>query len=170
MYQPQHDFASDIRFLICGSCNSKDYENELKDRAKSSNITFDFRFIPDEEISGLVSLADAVILPYSQESVINSGVAYLAFSYGKTIISTDFGTAKDLKNSGLIYVYSHRCGTNQSIGLTKSILSLYDDWNDKELFEKKGKSLKNMMISYHNSEMIGKSLATLYASLFRRNK
>ena len=84
-----------FQFYICGKPQNQEYALELKNRIKSNNITTLFRFIEDDEISALFDVADAILLPYNTKSSLNSGLAILAFSCGKTVITTDIGTVKE---------------------------------------------------------------------------
>lgn len=50
-------------------------------------------FIPDEEVEQYFKAADAVALPYLR--IFQSGVPFLAFSFGVPVIATDVGSLRD---------------------------------------------------------------------------
>lgn len=114
-----------IEFWICGICNSDDYKIELKNKVRTDNVIFDFRFINNGEIPSLLSKVDIVLIPYNVESSLNSGVAILAFSYAKTVISTEIGTVLDFLDSGMVYVYNN----SQNDELKNTLCSIYDLFN-----------------------------------------
>lgn len=68
------------------------------ERHASSNIRFDLRLIPDEELGVYCSAADFMVLPYSQ--VLTSGSVYLALSYGLPVIAPDTGLLADVLEDG----------------------------------------------------------------------
>lgn len=51
------------------------------------------RFIPDEEVEAFMQAADVVALPYV--SIFQSGVPFLAYSFGLPVIATDVGSLRD---------------------------------------------------------------------------
>ena len=57
-----------IEFWICGVCNSDDYKIELKNKVRTDNVIFDFRFINNGEIPSLLSKVDIVLIPITFES------------------------------------------------------------------------------------------------------
>lgn len=152
-----------LKFLICGMCSSEKYKAEVVNRIKSKNICCDFRFIPDGEMPSLLRLSDAILLPYGTESALNSGAAYLAFSYGRTVVSTDIGTLQDFPND-LVYSYSYN---QESIvhkqNLKAAILKLYDDFtNNHDAVMIKGRMLKDIVVKENSPEKIVDSLKLAY--------
>jgi glycosyltransferase involved in cell wall biosynthesis len=51
------------------------------------------RFIPDTEVETYFKAADVVVLPYTE--IYQSGVPFLAFSFGRPVIATDVGSLRD---------------------------------------------------------------------------
>src|SRR5207244_129449 len=56
-------------------------------------ITQDIRFIPDEETEVYFKGADVLVLPYTQ--VFQSGVLFLAYSFGLPVIASNVGSFRD---------------------------------------------------------------------------
>jgi glycosyltransferase involved in cell wall biosynthesis len=50
-------------------------------------------FVPDEQIEVYFKAADAVVMPYTD--IFQSGVAFLAFSFGVPVIATDVGSLRE---------------------------------------------------------------------------
>lgn len=154
-----------IKFLICGKCSSEDYRNQLQLMVEGSNVFCDFRFIEDEEIPSLMQLADALILPYNTKTSLNSGAAYLAFSYGRSVVSTDIGTVKDLAQSGLVYCYEFSETEEEHVAhLVKAILELYKDYLfDPNIVQTHGKMLLQMMEQQNSIADVARFLTKAYS-------
>lgn len=56
-------------------------------------VTTIIRFIPDDEVERYFKAADAVVLPYTQ--IFQSGVPFLAYSFGVPVIATDVGSLRE---------------------------------------------------------------------------
>lgn len=153
-----------IKILICGRTKTAKYTNELSNIIKTDNIKTAFRFIADEEIPSLVRMSDALLLPYKNTSSLNSGAAFLAFSYGRTIISTDIGTAKEYANDDLIYMYEY--DKNEAIHekrLVETISKAYDDFaRDSASYKAKGETLLKRVTVENSLREIGKKLKEIY--------
>ena len=151
---------SRIHFLICGR-GKPDYCNELNSMIRSSNITSDFRFIDDDEIPSLMAIADAVLLPYSTVSELNSGASYLAFSFGKTVIGTWTGTTRDI-DSSLVYCYDDTDDKKEHISrLTEAVTRFCGDFVKGEA-QAKGAALLELMKTKYSVEETGKALKKAY--------
>ncbi len=160
---------SRIHFLICGDSNQerKNYLTSLID-PDNKNITADFRFIDNNEIPSLMKISDIVLLPYNPVSMLNSGAAHLAFSYGKTVITNDdVGTIKDLPNKNLVYTYKYENDINSHVEvLRKLILNIRDEFlNEHEKFLNRGIELKNIMTENNSIENVSKKILKAYEGL-----
>ncbi|MDO4178992.1 MAG: glycosyltransferase family 4 protein [Phascolarctobacterium sp.] len=153
-----------IKILICGRTKTAKYTNELSKIIKTDNIKTAFRFIADEELPSLVSMADALVLPYVTNSSLNSGAAFLAFSYGRTIISTDIGTAKEYADDDLIYMYEYASDEATHVQrLADTITKAYNDFvNDPASYKAKGETLKARVTVENSLREIGNQLKKIY--------
>lgn len=156
-----------VKFLICGKCSSKDYENELRKSILSDNVILDLRFIEDSEMPSLFRMVDILVLPYNTTSSLNSGAAILAFSYKKTIISTDIGTVNDLERTNLLYIYKYSEDEVVHIkNLYNSVSQVLNDWsNDKNVLNEKGEKLFDIMKEDYGIDTVAKKLSLIYSSL-----
>ena len=66
---------------------------ELADLVKSGEVILNPGFIPDEETELYFKAADVLVLPYRQ--IYQSGVLFLAHSFGLPVIATDVGSLQD---------------------------------------------------------------------------
>ena len=151
-----------LHFLLCGK-GTPSYQSELSSLIDSENITADFRFINDEEIPSLLNMCDAVLLPYSTISELNSGATYLAFSFGKTVIGTWTGTTRDV-DSRLVYCYENtEDKAVHTSRLKEAVLKFYADFTaNPEAVREKGRTLQNIMLKEHSLEKTSEALRKAY--------
>lgn len=92
------DGANDYRLVIAGKPDRcEEYwlarQRELADWNERNKVLLHAGFIPDEETEIYFKAADALVLPYRQ--IYQSGVLFLAHSFGLPVIATDVGSLKD---------------------------------------------------------------------------
>ena len=143
-----------ITFTIRGDANTK-YCNKLIRMSKNlKNVVIIPNFVPDNEISTIMSKCDAIILPYNKKSCLNSGAAILAGSYRKTFICPSIATIKDMPNN-LIYSYDYSNKKNHLINLQNIIIKMYNDKNNNpNILIEKGQQLQNYLIENHSEQII----------------
>ena len=151
-----------LHFLICGK-GKPQYQDELLSLIDSDNVTTDFRFIEDGEIPSLLGMCDAVLLPYSTLSELNSGASYLAFSYGKTVIGTWTGTTRDV-GSELVYCYENTEDKDEHISrLKNAVLNFCADFTDNhDAVMNKGRKLRQIMTEEHSLAKTADALRRAY--------
>jgi hypothetical protein len=85
---------------IIGKCKSAELNDQItaliKDR--QPNVIYENRFMEAEELNGLLSSVNFVILAHEEASMIVSGTFYHAISYGANVILKDSQYAKTIKN------------------------------------------------------------------------
>jgi D-inositol-3-phosphate glycosyltransferase len=86
------------RLVIAGRPdNCEDYwstiENSIAEDVGSGRIILRSEFIPDEETEIYFKAADVLVLPY--RSIYQSGVLFLAYSFGLPVLASDVGGLKD---------------------------------------------------------------------------
>ena len=81
----------DALLLVAGECwgDADRYRRLAKRDGLQGRVALDLRYIPNDEIGLLFGACDAVVLPY--RSATQSGVASLAFAYGKPVVATRTG-------------------------------------------------------------------------------
>ena len=110
----------DVELLIAGYYQDLSFKEYLVQQVKYDNIKFKFGFIDDEEIPGLISDSDILIMPYDLTSSLNSGSVILAFSYGRTVICPKIATIEDMESSNF-YSYSYTDRESHKKELKKQI-------------------------------------------------
>ena len=86
----------DVRLIIAGKVKQgwEDYGESIRraivDGGLSARVILRMQFVPDEQVEQYFRAADAVVLPYV--AIFQSGVLFLAFSFGVPVIATDVGS------------------------------------------------------------------------------
>ncbi|MEI6857764.1 glycosyltransferase [Psychrilyobacter sp.] len=151
-----------VKLVIAGNPKSDEYRARIKDLSKNSNIYLELRFIEDEELSMFLNVSDLVILPYSNESSLNSGSVFLAFSYKKTVISSNIGTLNDIRRD---FYYSYNYGNEKEhIEKLKSNMSLVKKEleSDSKVLLKKGLTAYEYVSKNNNWEDISQKMFKIY--------
>lgn len=154
-----------IHLHIAGNCKDKEYKDYLADTSQNKNISFDFRFIPDNELVEIISNNDIVALPYSFESSLNSGTIFLAFSYKKTVISPLIGTLKEFPDKSFFYSYDYKTEEEHKEQLYQTLTKVYEDFSSNhEILKIKGNTAYNYVKENNGIEKI----TELYKGLFTK--
>jgi len=93
-----------IKLIVAGKpLEQKDEEWLVKAASSHTNIILDLRFIPDNEIAAIISLANVVIIPFVK--TLSSGSVILAMSFKKALILPISAKVLDLpgKNGAIYY-------------------------------------------------------------------
>jgi D-inositol-3-phosphate glycosyltransferase len=90
---------SNYRLIIAGEPKkgSEEYRNEIEQTAGTEfvpgQIILKIQFIPDEEMELYLKAADVLVLPYKE--IFQSGVLFLAYSFGLPVVATDVGSFRE---------------------------------------------------------------------------
>ena len=86
--------------VVAGECwgDADRYETLVRDSGAADRIRLDFRYIPNDELPALFGASTAVVLPYRDAT--QSGVATLAFAFGRPVVATDVGGLSELVVDG----------------------------------------------------------------------
>jgi glycosyltransferase involved in cell wall biosynthesis len=88
-----------FRLIIAGKAKkgNEDYwdniDRTLAGRGLRQRVVTRIEHIPDEEVEVYFKAADLLVLPYTQ--IFQSGVPFLAYSFGLPVVATDVGSLRD---------------------------------------------------------------------------
>lgn len=129
------------KLLLVGSMEPT-YEQSIRKLIVDDKIILDKSYVSDEEMSGLMQTADAIILPYENTSL-NSGIMINAFSNGTTVIGTKIEMLEDYP-SELVYGYSYIDREKHIMELSKTMAEAYYN-NSQSTIKSKGKELQKII-------------------------
>lgn len=90
---------SNYRLIIAGEPKkgSEEYREEIEQIVKTDfapgRITLKIQFIPDAEMEIYLKATDVLVLPYKE--IFQSGVLFLAYSFGLPVVATDVGSFRE---------------------------------------------------------------------------
>jgi glycosyltransferase involved in cell wall biosynthesis len=90
---------ANYRLVIAGEPKkgSEDYLNEIRQRVEREfapgEVMLRIQFIPDEEMELYLKGGDTLVLPYKE--IFQSGVLFLAYSFGLPVVATDVGSFRE---------------------------------------------------------------------------
>lgn len=158
----------DAKLLICGSFAtgiSNDVRFWIENHKYDNNVILDSRFIPEEEISTLLKIADVLVLPYDRTSMQNSGAAILAISNGVPFIIPEFGYINDIKEFPFVHTYSYQDDNEHLKNLSYEVLKFYSNF-DRNILDEISKEEKNFAKTNLDWNEIGKKIIIRYKKLF----
>ena len=124
-----------LQLVIAGNGRNEQLIKEINDAIEGTDIIFDKRFIPDDEMDSLFSSCDCAILPYEKESMYNSGVAVMSFSKGLPVIVSEFGAIKEISDRSFVFGYDFDNSDENVAELKKKILEVKNIWsNNREYY------------------------------------
>lgn len=158
-----------VWLIIAGKPVNDEYGEFLRNLIGESNyIITDMRYIPEEEVPSLYNTADIVILPYKKETSLNSGVVYLSFSLRKTVITSEIGSIKAMRERDFIYSYDYDNEIEHPEKLREAIMkALSDQEKDRNIIRNKGNQAFEYVKRYHDDELIRKAYGDLYRQLIK---
>jgi glycosyltransferase involved in cell wall biosynthesis len=89
-------FANDAIFYIAGTCDNWSYYDSLIDN--KGQYILDIRFIDNDEIPKIFSMASFLVLPYSDTT--QSGPSLIAINYGVPIIASNLEGFRQIIHNG----------------------------------------------------------------------
>ena len=90
----------DIKLLIAGdfAADKTAYMEQIKANGAQENVDIHEGYIPDREVEKFFACCDVVVLPY--KSATQSGIAQIAYGFGKPVIVTDVGGLPEIVQEG----------------------------------------------------------------------
>ncbi|MBL7905222.1 MAG: glycosyltransferase [Bacteroidales bacterium] len=91
------DIQTDVRLVIAGNSKVAAYTQSIKSAIEASRfseqISSRIEHIPDDEVEQYFMAADCIVLPY--RNIYQSGVIFMAYTFGLPIIVSDIGNFRN---------------------------------------------------------------------------
>ena len=159
----------DVELKIIGRCWNTQYFHNLI--GNNPHIKTDFRFIDDTEIPEISANCHLFVFPYNTASSLNSGATILAFSYGRSVLSSLTGTLADIENKSLFFSYSYNNQEEHKEALKQQIISIREKYkgNYNELLML-GEKCREYVSKNNSPEKVSKQLALVFDSKEKAQK
>jgi glycosyltransferase involved in cell wall biosynthesis len=153
------------RLIIAGS-RTKGHETYLKDilltvssGCNCEHVIQKIDRIPDDEIEMYFKAADTAVLPYTE--IFQSGIAFLAYSFGLPLIATDVGSFReDIIEGRTGFI----CKPKDATDLAVTIRRYFDSDLYKELDHRR-QEVRDYMLSEHSWEVVSEMTRNVYLRL-----
>jgi D-inositol-3-phosphate glycosyltransferase len=157
-----------IRLIIGGKVKrgSEEYWRSIAGRIAelglSDLVLQKIGFIPDEHVEPYFKAADAVVIPYVD--IFQSGVPFLAFSFGLPVIATDVGSLREdvTTETGLL------CEPKDSADLARAISDFYRSRLYLEA-PRARQTIRAIAEEKHSWRIVGERTAAVYACVTRNS-
>jgi len=153
-----------LRLVIAGKIKQgwgqywSDVKSAIADAGIGGRIVEHVRFIADDEIEQYYAAADALVLPYTH--IFQSGVLFMAYSFGLPVIATDVGSLKESiveGRTGLV------CEPRDSAALADAIRRYFSSDLYRALAARRA-DIRAFADERHSWKTVGKITAAAYAS------
>lgn len=156
--------GGDYRLIVAGRAKavSDPYVADIRERLDrkivSERTVLRMEFIPDEEVELYLKAADVTVLPYT--SIFQSGVLFLAYSFGLPVIVSDVGSLREDVVEGKT---GFICKPKDSVDLAKTIeryfaSDLYRDLDDNR------ERIRAYIQERHSWDAVGETTRSVYAA------
>ena len=140
----------DGRLLLAGKIEPE-YRAVIEALIKDERVITDFSFVSDEDMSGIMQIADAIVLPYENTSI-NSGMMINAFSNGTTVIGTNIEMLQDYSDE-LVYGYNYTDTDTHIKNLSYMMQKAFNDMKTREI-NIKGYALEQSVMRDNTWEIV----------------
>lgn len=156
-----------VRVIVAGKGKrgSEDYwrhiQRSILDFGIGDLVVQKIHFIPDDEVENYFKAADAVVIPYV--NIFQSGVPFLAFSFGLPVIATDVGSLReDITNeTGFLW------RPKDPGDLARAIAEFYQSGLLQDQEGGVRVRIRRFAAERHSWETVGERTNAVYASLTR---
>lgn len=146
-----------VTFLVAGGGDAalmEKYRAEVAIRGLGYRFKFIARFLPDEELAGLLRTSDFVLFPYRH--IYQSGALMLALTFGCAILASDIAGFREYVDHEKTAIL---CDTNNALAFSSALKRLVDD---PELRNHLRIGAKNASIERYGWDVIAKRLIAIY--------
>lgn len=160
----------DYRLIIAGERKKggEDYLSAIQQTiARDSSrqqVIQQIDFIPDDETELYFKAADVAVLPYTE--IFQSGVLFLAYSFGLPVIATDVGSFKEDIVEGRNGFVCKPCDSDD----LAAALQRYFAGDLFQNLEQRRKEIRDDALSNHSWDVVGDLTRDVYAALLMKKR
>jgi D-inositol-3-phosphate glycosyltransferase len=134
-------------------------QSEIASTGVQRHVIETIEFIPDDQVEVYFKAADVVILPYN--NIFQSGVPFLAYSFGLPIIATDVGSLReDVVEGETGFI----CKPRDSVDLARAILQYFSSDLYRQL-DVRRRDIKHFASVKYSWTKVGAATREVYANL-----
>jgi D-inositol-3-phosphate glycosyltransferase len=153
-----------VQLIVAGKIKrgSEDYwtriERLIVERQIEDLVLRRIGHVPDEDVEQYFKSADAVAIPYT--NIFQSGVPFLAFSFGLPVIATDVGSLREDVTSDMGIL----CRPRDSADLARVVMEFYGDrWcEDRASTQAR---IRNLALKRYSWTTVARRTKAVYSSL-----
>jgi glycosyltransferase involved in cell wall biosynthesis len=156
---------TDYRLIIAGERKkgSEQYwariQQLIADGPAGERIIQKIEFIPDDETEVYFKAADVAVLPYTE--IFQSGILFLAYSFGLPVVATDVGSfVEDIVEGRTGFI----CRPCDSDDLAATMQKYFESSLFREL-ERRGPEIRDYAHSRHSWDAVGELTQGIYRTL-----
>jgi len=154
-----------LRLIIAGARKkgSEEYldaiQRTIDQEPSREQVLQKIDFIPDDETELYFKAADVAVLPYTE--IFQSGVLFLAYSFGLPVIATDVGSfAEDIVEGKTGFI----CKPSDAAGLAEAIQKYFESDLFLEL-EHRRSGIREYVLSTNSWDRVGDLTIGVYSAL-----
>jgi D-inositol-3-phosphate glycosyltransferase len=163
------DEQANYRLIVAGEPKkgSEDYLHEIKQTVdrdfEPGQVILKIQFIPDEEMEMYLKGGDVLVLPYKE--IFQSGVLFLAYSFGLPVVATDVGSFREEIVEGRT---GFLCQPGDPAELAKALETYFtsDLYQNLKVHRQEIKDYAN---AHHSWQAVAESTRNAYAKMLERN-
>ena len=157
------------RLIVAGEPKkgSEDYLREIQESVqrdfKQGQVILRIQFIPDDEMEVYLKGADVLVLPYKE--IFQSGVLFLAYSFGLPVVATDVGSFREEIVEGST---GFLCQPGDPAELAKAIETYFSSDLFKNLTVRR-QEVKDYAHANHSWDAVAELTCKAYRKMLGRN-
>ena len=163
------DKQANYRLIVAGEPKkgSEEYLHEIRQRVEKDfdhgPVILRIQFIPDEEMEVYLKAADVLVLPYKE--IFQSGVLFLAYSFGLPVVATDVGSFREEIVEGRT---GFLCQPGDPAELAKALETYFTSDLYRNLKTRR-KELKDYANAHHSWRAVAELTRNAYSKMLERN-
>jgi glycosyltransferase involved in cell wall biosynthesis len=159
---------ADYRLIIAGERKkgSEEYLRRIQQTigqdSSRERVIQKIEFIPDDETELYFKAADVAVLPYTE--IFQSGILFLAYSFGLPVIATEVGSLGEDVTEGRTGFVCKPCDADS---LAATIRRYFDSDLFRELAQRR-QEIRDFALSGHSWDVVGDMTRDVYLGLLAR--